>query len=68
MEAGLGMAVRSSWRSFLRWESEEGDRRWYVAVVSVKPVVSNPAARSMIVVSCSDRPEREDAGSEVLWM
>ncbi len=65
---GLGMAVWSSWRSFWRWESEAGDRRWYVAVVSVKPVVSELAARSMIVVSCSDISEREDAGSEVLWM
>lgn len=31
---------------------EGEDRMWYVAVVSVNPVVSKPAARSIMAVSC----------------
>ncbi len=52
----------------LEAEGRGEERRWYVAVVSVKAVVSKPAARSMIVVSWSGWAERRWRGREGLWM
>ena len=48
----VGEEIMQVWSSDWRWERMVGEERmWNVAVVSVKAVVSNPAARSITVVS-----------------